>query len=99
MSELNELFKAFASSPELALLALMLTLISFAVKKIFTVGFRLLNKHLESIDENFKNIATDISGLRNDVIKIADKLENHAELVQNRLEDMDRRITRLEDRD
>lgn len=99
MTELSELFKAFAKSPEMALLALLLTLIAYTVRKLFIVGIRLISKHLESIDENFKNIATDISGLRNDVIKIADKLENHAELVQTRLEDMDKRITRLEDKD
>ncbi len=99
MSELNELFKAFAKSPEMALLALLLMLVTFAVRKIFTVGFRLMTKHLENIDENFTKIATDISGLRNDVIKIADKLENHAELVQDKIDDLDRRVTRLEDKD
>ena len=99
MIELGELFKAFSKSPELALLALVLTLITFAVRKIFTIGFRLLGKHLENIDENFQKIATDISGLRNDVIKIADKLENHAELVQDKIDDLDRRVTRLEDKD
>lgn len=97
--ELGELFKAFSKSPELALLALLLTLITFIIRKIFTVGFRLLSKHLESIDENFTKIADDISGLRNDVIKIADKLENHAELVQDKIDDLDRRVTRLEDKD
>lgn len=97
--ELTELFKAFAARPELALVALVLVLVAYGIQRLFNVGFRLLGNHLQNIDNNFKSVATDLSGLRTDVVKIADKLENHAELVQNRLEDMDRRVTRLEDKD
>lgn len=99
MTELTELFKAFSSKPELALVALMLVLVAYGLQRLFNAGFKLLSNHLVNIDNNFKSVATDLSGLRTDVVKIADKLENHAELVQNRLEDMDKRVTRLEDKE
>lgn len=98
MVELTELFKAFAAKPELALVALVLVLVAYGLQRLFNAGFKLLGSHLENIDNNFKSVAADMSGLRVDVIKIADKLENHVELVQNRLEDMDKRVTRLEDK-
>lgn len=96
--DFTELFKAFAAKPELALIALIIIMVAYGIQKLFIAGFKLLGKHLENIDNNFKSVASDMSGLRTDVIKIADKLENHVELVQNRLEDMDKRVTRLEDK-
>ena len=99
MTELTELFKAFATRPELALIALLIVLVAFGVQKLFTAGFRLLGNHLENIDENFKSVAADLSGLRTDVTKIAQKLESHAEIVQDKIEDLDRRVTRLEDKE
>ncbi len=98
MTELTELFKAFATRPELALVALMFVLVAYGVQKLFNAGFRLLGKHLENIDENFKSVASDLNGLRTDVTKIAQKLESHAEIVQDKIEDLDKRVTRLEDK-
>jgi uncharacterized protein YoxC len=99
MTELTELFKAFATRPELALVALLIVVVAYGVQKLFNAGFKLLGNHLENIDENFKSVASDLSGLRTDVTKIAQKLESHAEIVQDKIDDLDRRVTRLEDRD
>lgn len=98
MTELTELFKAFSTRPELALVALVLILVAYAIQKLFQSGFRLLGKHLENIDENFRSVASDLNGLRTDVTKIAQKLESHAEIVQDKIEDLDKRVTRLEDK-
>lgn len=98
MTELTELFKAFATRPELALVALLIVLIAYGIQRLFNAGFRLLGKHLENIDENFKSVANDLNGLRTDVTKIAQKLESHAEIVQDKIEDLDKRVTRLEDK-
>lgn len=92
------LLKLFADRPEIAIIALILVLVGFGIQKLFTAGFKLLGQHLENIDENFKSVAKDLGGLRIDVAKVAERLEAREEVVDAKFNDLDRRVTRLEDK-
>lgn len=91
--------QVFKDRPELALVALLLVIIGVGIQRLFTSGFGLLGQHLENIDDNFKSVAKDLGGLRVDVAKVAERLEAREEIVDARFSDLDRRVTRLEDRE
>lgn len=69
-----------------------------ALQRLFSAGFKLLGEHLQNIDENFRSVAKDLGGLRVDVAKVAERLEAREEVVEAKFTDLDRRVTRLEDR-
>jgi len=92
------LLKLFADKPEIAIIVLILVLVGFGIQRLFTAGFKLLGQHLENIDENFKSVAKDLGGLRIDVAKVAERLEAREEIVDSKFNDLDRRVTRLEDK-
>jgi flagellar capping protein FliD len=92
------LLKLFTDKPEIAVIMLILVLVGFGIQRLFNAGFKLLGQHLENIDENFKSVAKDLGGLRIDVAKVAERLEAREEVVDARFNDLDRRVTRLEDK-
>lgn len=92
------ILKMLGSQPEIAIIGVILTLIGLGMKKLFNAGFALLSGHLHNIDENFKSVAKDLGGLRVDVAKVAERIEAREEVVDTKINDLDRRVTRLEDR-
>lgn len=92
------ILKLFPNRPEISIIILILALVGFGAQRLFTAGFKLLGQHLENIDENFKSVAKDLGGLRIDVAKVAERLEAREEVVDVRFNDLDRRVTRLEDK-
>ena len=96
--DILNILKLFADSPELAIAAFVLTLVAVGIQQIFKNVFKFFGKRLESIDENFKSVAKDLGGLRIDVAKVAERLEAREEVVDTRFNDLDRRVTRLEDK-
>lgn len=92
-----KLFTGF--SPEIAIVALILVLVAFGLQRLFNAGFNLLSEHLQNIDDNFKSVAKDLGGLRVDVAKVAERLEAREEVVDTKINELNRRVTRLEDRE
>ena len=88
----------FTSRPELALVALILLLVGIGIQKLFSSMLSVLSGHLSNIDQNFKSVAQDIGGLRVDVAKVAERLEAREEVVEAKFNDLDRRVTKLEDK-
>lgn len=97
--DLFSVLKLFTGwSPEIAIIALILILVVFGLERLFNAGFKLLGEHLQNIDDNFKSVAKDLGGLRVDVAKVAERLEAREEVVDTKINELDRRVTRLEDR-
>jgi flagellar capping protein FliD len=90
--------KMFSDRPEIALIILMIGLIIYGLQKLLNAGFTLVGEHLKNIDDNFRSVAKDLGGLRVDVAKVAERLEAREEVVEAKFTDLDRRVTRLEDR-
>lgn len=90
--------RLFSDRPELAVIFILLILVGFGIQRLFNTGFKLLADHLQNIDGNFKSVANDIGGLRIDVAKVAERLEAREEVVDTKINELDRRVTRLEDR-
>lgn len=97
--ELLDLLKIVPNDPKLAIIIAALGAVGLIFRKLVNTGFSLLAQHLENIDDNFKSIAKDLNGLRVDVAKVAERLEAREELVDTKIEELDRRITRIEDRE
>lgn len=97
--DLVALAKIFTDRPEMALLVIIIGLVFFGIQRLFSAGFKLLVQHLENIDQNFNSVAKDLGGLRIDVAKVAERLEAREEIVEAKFTDLDRRVTRLEDRE
>lgn len=96
--DILSIVKMFADRPEIALIVLIVGLVMVALQRLFSAGFKLLGEHLQNIDENFRSVAKDLGGLRVDVAKVAERLEAREEVVEAKFTDLDRRVTRLEDR-
>lgn len=92
------IIKLFSERPELAILALVIVLAAFGIQRLFTASVRFFGEHLKNIDDNFKSVAKDLGGLRIDVAKVAERLEAREEIVDNKFTDLDRRVTRLENK-
>jgi flagellar capping protein FliD len=96
--DLFSILKIFSDRPEIAVIVLLLMLVGFGIQRLFNTGFKLLADHLQNIDGNFKSVAKDLGGLRVDVAKVAERLEAREEVVDTKINELDRRVTRLEDR-
>lgn len=96
--DIISILKLFADRPELAMVALILALGAFGIQRLFTAMVKFLGEHLKNIDENFKSVAKDLGGLRVDVAKVAERLEAREEVVDTKFNDLDRRVTRLENK-
>lgn len=96
--DFTELFRGLASKPEIALIAFIVAMVAIGIQRLFNAGFKLLGDHLENIDNNFKSVASDLGGLRSELVKIGEKLESQAIVVDHKIDDLDRRVTRLEDK-
>lgn len=90
--------KLFSDRPELAMIALILALAVFAAQRLFGAAIKFFGEHLKNIDENFKSVAKDLGALRVDVAKVAERLEAREEIVDNKFNDLDCRVTRLENK-
>jgi len=90
--------KLFADRPEFAMLALILALMAFGAQRFFGAMVKFFGEHLKNIDENFKSVAKDLGALRVDVAKVAERLEAREEIVDSKFNDLDRRVTRLENK-
>lgn len=96
--DFTELFKGLASKPEIALVAFIVGMVAIGIQRLFSAGFKLLGTHLENIDNNFKSVAADLGGLRTELVKIGEKLESQAIIVDTKIDDLNRRVTRMEDK-
>lgn len=90
--------KLFSDTPGLALFVLIIGLVALGIQRLFTAAVKFLGEHLKNIDENFKSVAKDLGGLRIDVAKVAERLEAREEIVDTKFTDLDRRVTRLENK-
>ena len=96
--DFSALFKGIAVSPELALTAFVIGAAIIGIQRLFKTLFKFLNTHLTNIDGHFKSVASDLNGLKVEIVKIGEKLEAQGELIDNKIDNLDRRVSRLEDR-
>lgn len=94
--DFTEIFKGIAEKPELALTAFVIGAVIVGVQRLFKSMFKFFGVHLQNIDNNFKSVAHDLNGLRTELVKIGEKLEAQGELIDNKIHNLDRRVTRLE---
>lgn len=95
----TQLFKGIAENPELALTAFVIGAVIIGIQRLFKSLFKFFGVHLQNIDNNFKSVAHDLNGLRTELVKIGEKLEAQGELIDNKIHNLDRRVTRLEGED
>lgn len=96
--DFSKLFIGIAESPELALVAFVIGAAIVGIHRLFKTLFKFLNTHLGNIDGHFKSVASDLNGLKVEIVKIGEKLEAQSELVDSKIHNLDRRVSRLEDR-
>lgn len=90
--------KIFADRPEFAIILAIIGFVGVAIQRLFTASVKFFGEHLKNIDDNFKSVAKDLGGLRVDVAKVAERLEAREEVVDTKFVDLDRRVTRLENK-
>lgn len=90
--------KLFADRPELAIIAIIMGAVGLGIQRFSSAAVKFLGEHLKNIDDNFKSVAKDLGALRVDVAKVAERLEAREEIVDSKFVDLDRRVTRLENK-
>ena len=97
--DFSKLFIGISESPELALTAFVIGMMFLGIHKLVKSLFKFFGGHLESIDNNFKAVSADLTGLRIEITKIGEKLEAQSELIDHKIDNLDRRVEKLERKD
>ena len=97
--DFSKLFIGISESPELALTAFVIGMAFIGVHRLVKNLFKFFGGHLQSIDNNFKNVSADLTGMRIEITKIGEKLEAQSELIDHKIDNLDRRVEKLERKD